>query len=337
MNKFTEATVALWEKTKPKFVTVDADRLEEIASKNALGNFALPSWEEPGILPRDGHAFATHIFWHNAVNFSYTNRLPKDEARATFRKRMGNRTLSGSFAMARCFFAAFGEKPIYADDIIELTDSADRIKKFFSGMNALPLIKERRGNLRRAAFALKKNFGGDPWNIIVEGGWRAFGTKRKPGVVDILIGQFPSVFANDKTRFGNGTAFFYKRAQLFALEYEGRARAGGLRPISGMKEMGPIADYELPRSYRHDGIFAYDGGLERSIQKRRPLRPGSRAETEIRIATVWAQVRELEIMNAKRKRRGLKPLHMGHLDQYRWRKGRAVKSMPHHLCFSTNY
>ncbi len=337
MNRFTEATVALWEKIEPKFVTVNADRLKTIAAANALGDFTLPSWEAPGILPRDGHAFTTHVFWHNTVNFSYTNRLPRDEEKATFRKKMGNKTLKGSFAMARCFYAAFGEKPIYADDIIALTDSSDRMKKFFSGLNTMPLIKERRANLRSAAFALKKGFGGDPWNIVVEGGWRAFAKNGKPGIVDILIGHFPSVFANDKMKMKQGTAFFYKRAQLFVLQYEGRALASGLRPISDMNTMGPIADYELPRSYRHDGVFRYQKSLETAIRERRPLRPGSRAETEIRLATVWSQVRELETMNALRKKHGLRPIHLGHLDHIRWKKGRAVKTMPHHLCFSTNY
>jgi len=345
LNKYSLAVAENWEKMPKKYVFVNEKKLIEKARKVALQDFPLPQWKDNYIFPINNKNFVSHIFWHNVINFCYGHpwaekedgSIVKFEARDVSRKWH-----SGAYAMGACWYRYFGENEILAEDVLRVFGSLSQTKKFFKGRHHLPLVGERRILLTESAFVLNSYFRGNPRNILEEGNYRAFGNSDKKGIVNLLVDNFRLTFGSDKNEIWTENAIFvfhfYKRAQLFVLEYNSRAVASGgqLKPIEDIEEVGPIADYQLPKSYAGERIFSYANSLNEDIKSKEPLESGSKAEVEIRAATVWAQLKELEIINNIRESKKLPLLHIGHIDNRRWNIGRKAVGN-HHICLTTAY
>jgi hypothetical protein len=346
LNYYSKTTIESYKAIKPKFVNIDEARLIAHAEKYATHDFILPRWDTKGVHPQNNLAFPSHCFWHNVVNFCYGHpRRMKNGRILKFRTRdVYGITRSGSYAMGACFYREFGERPILAEDMLPHVESLSKVKKFFRGAVSIPLISERWELLTEAVCRLEEYFKGDPKNILEEGRYKAFGVRRdEPGIVDVLIKFFPETFGSDKFVLecgGHKPLEFnlYKRAQLFVLEYHGRAAqsSGELKPISDIEEIGPIADYELPKALRAEGIFRYSEELEAAIKNLKPIIPNSLPEIELRAGLIFAIHRWLLFVNSFRKELSLAPIHIGHADHFWWELGRKTKEN-HHLCFTTNY
>lgn len=346
MNRYTLEIIRNWKEMPKNSVKINEDKLYAEAEKNACNEFILPKWDEPYINPFNHTAFVSHIFWHNVVNFCYGHPYTenKDGTIKKFKARdISGKIHYGSYAMAACFYRRFAEYPILYKDILPFIKTFSQMKKFFKGFNSMPMLQKRWMMLTESAIVLDVFFQGDPRNILEEGNYKAFGSREKPGIVDILVDKFRLTFGSDSAVIISPLKvfyfYFYKRAQLFILEYNGRAvqSGGALKPIEDINELGPIADYELPRSYNASGIFSYNDYLRDLIQKKEPVFSKSSIEIEIRTATVWAQVKELEMINEIRKKKDLSELNIGHLDYYRWNMGRQLKNINHRICLTTDY
>lgn len=344
MNKYSLAVAKNWERMPKKYVFVNEKKLIKEAEENAFRYFPLPEWNDNYIYPISQKSYVSHVFWHSVVNFCYGHPWirRKDGIVKFSAKDIEGNLQFGAYAMGACWYRRFGENEILAKDVLRVFTSLSQTKKFFKGNHYMPLIGERRILIIESAYVLNSYFQGDPRNILEEGGYRAFDSGGRKGIVNLLADNFRLTFGSDKNELWEKDMIFvfhfYKRAQLFVLEYNSRAVAshGKLKPIEDIEEVGPIADYELPKSYANDGIFSYADSLEKDIELEEPLESGSRAEVEIRAATVWAQLKELEIINNIRRSKGLPLLHIGHLDYYRWLAGRSAKGN-HHICLTTNY
>ena len=326
-----------WSKIDRRFVEVDESKLFEIAARKAIANkLHLPRWTEKGVLPQNARAFASHVFFHNAVNFCYTD--PEGKERETFTVEYGRRTFYGAMAMAVCFYRSFGEKRLTVQDIWRHVRTEAAFKRFFDGKNRIPLLKERRTLLTESLEVLSAFFDGDPFNVFEAGGFRAFGRNGQPGIVDLLVKHFPLAFGQDTAELDGRRFYFLKRPQLMVLEYHGRVsyKSDGIKPIEDVERLGAICDYELPKSYIADGIFRVRGDLLSRIRNRQPLLAGSREEIEMRGATYYAILKEVEAVNLVRTKIGLPPVHVGHIDYQRWMRGQKI-SEPHMLVETTNY
>lgn len=330
-------------------VTFDREALLNVAYEHALGEFELPKWDMPWVEPQGHKAFARHCFWWNVINFCFS--FPSHKNPGSIKKFQaydvyGNIQI-GSCAMAACFYRNFGDFPVYARDMRRVLKSFSKFKKIFRGANSsMPMLKKRYRMLCEACDVLEDRFDGDPFNILEEGNFtviREDGT----GILRLLVDAFPTVFRSD-TFFNDGSGngvfspignfYFLKRAQLFLLMYHDRAvqSNGALSPLRDVFHIGPIADYQLPRGYRADGILKYSPNLACAVDNAKPLYAGGKAELEIRIATTFACWEELSLFNYLRDDAGLPSIHMGHLDFWRWKRGKSSEGNPH-LCFTTNY
>lgn len=341
MNGYSVRAMQSWERLpRKKHVQVDYERLSMHAKSVAEEPFLLPVWDEEGVYPSAHASFPSHCFWHNVVNFCFSYRDPtqngKLEEFRTIDSLGGER--AGSTGMRACFYRIFGEKPIGAPRIRQIAEKPERTRQFFLGHSEIPLIEERRKFLLDASEVISERYRNDPAHILEEGNYRAFGSKSGPGVVDLLVRDFPAVFGSDSTRLGNDSFPFLKRAQLFVLEYHGRAVASGgvLPPIEDIGELGPIVDYEIPRYYHNAEILSYSGPLLEYICNCVPIPSRSPMEIELRGATLYAFYWELVIINQVRAECSLPPIHIGHLDFDRWKRGREITT-PHHLCLTTDY
>ncbi len=334
---YRRETLISWEHIPHRFVEIDTDKLLSAVARRATSNkLRLPRWTANGILPLNARAFLTHVFFENAVNFCYTD--PSGKTKESFTVRFGRQTLKGAMAMAACFHRAFGEKPIKAGDIIRHIETERSFARFFRGENKIPLIEERRQLLWETATILESFFDGDPFNVFVEGNFSAFGSKEEPGIVDLLMKRFPLAFGSDTAELDGRKFYFLKRPQLMVLEYHGRVshKSDGLPAISGIERLGAIPDYELPKTFVADGIIQMRRDLAERIRDRKALPAGSREEIEIRAATCWAIYHEIDITNKARASVHLPPIHIGHIDYFRWTRGQQIKT-PHMLVATTNY
>lgn len=351
MNTSVRQILAAWEQMPKKHVTVNDEKLrsDTYAAVAAGQTFELPSWQIPGIYPASHEAFPSYVFWRNAVNFCYNHpvkladgTLLKFEAEDSFGKKQ-----NGAFAMSACFYRAFGERPILASDMFPHLKSLSALKLFFAGYTDMPLLAERYDILYDCAQKLEKKFAGDPMNIFRSAHYAAHGTRHggiyQHGIIETLEDTFKFAFTDvgylcaadhPPARF-----VFQKRANLVVVEYNGRAVASGnvLTPIEDMETVGPVPDYELPKSYEADGIFSYSPELYAMIDAAKPILQDSRMEIELRMATVWAQCQELKLINEARAVKMLSPLHIGHVDFYRWYRGKKSVNRPPHICYTTNY
>ncbi len=336
INANVEHILEVWDRMPREHVSVNSNKLkaDSYTAVAVEQKFELPTWQVRGVYPESPMSFPSHIFWLNDINYAYnhpvkltTGGLLKFQVSDCFGRRQ-----SGAYALSACLYRAFGDQPILAKDLLPHLRSLSAFKRFFAGFNSMPLISERREMLAEAVLRLEQFFGGNPVNIFSEAQYNAH------AIIEILEDLLPLSFTDTGSLLPYAAELnFQKRANLMVVMYHDRAVASGgvLAPIKDIATVGPIPDYELPRSYEADGIFSYGAGLSQKINNAEPIEPGSKMELEIRLATVWAQYYELKWLNRARAVTGLPPLHIGHVDYYRWSRGKKAKGRLPHICLTT--
>lgn len=349
LNPYTDSVMRVWMKEYvPAHVVVLYGKIEETAAAMAVEEMKVPDWKLPGGFPEDNRAFVIHNFWLNTVNFAFSHfggkynkyRLP------------GGPLFVGAFACAAAFMRGFKQIADRASDesdgeatvaqMYDITLSLKKTKRFFRGENGIPMAGERRKNIRTAVGALLQKYGGEPWNILEEADWYAYEHGGRPGITDLLVRDFGPVFDDRDTLVLDSGAtrelLFMKRAQLLPLMIHGRALGSGgeLPAIRDIEKLGPVADYSVPNALRHLGILEYSPELAKAVDNRSEIVAHSKAEIEIRMATVAAMAELLAETNALREKAGRAPITMAELDYAVWSLGRKAKYL-HHLTRTTAY
>lgn len=324
MNCYTRELCDFWKQYKPRFVKINTGRLAYLAEDLFLQKPTIPDWQTPE-LPLFSQNFISHLFYICAIDFAFTHFAPP------YRSFSLSPTISGSAAASMCFLRHFGNNPISAERMMAIALDETQLGRFFQGLNLPPLLSERGTNLAETAAVLKTHFDGNPLNLLQQ-------SRYDPNrLIQMLIKYFPIAFGSDYYRVnaktqGNSAEqliFPNKRAQLFALIYHGRAvhSSGALKPLQNAEDIGPIADYQVPKYLRAVGVLEYAHILDKKIDCREILPFGSTEEMEIRVATVYAVC---ELMR-------LTGLIMPALDHFLWTEGQKVKHLNHHLTPTTAY
>lgn len=317
MNKYTKQVCEFWTKNSSQHVTVDKTKISLLRKKMRNAKLQVPNWQMPGILPQNPTAFISHIFFINAVNFAFTHFEPP------YDKYAFNKNILGAPASSACFCRQFGEKPINPSEVLDITLSQTKTKKFFQGINLPPLIEERRLSLRAAAAVLKISFDGHVENILEAA---KFNVNQ---LIEQMIMFFPLSYGADYYKSKSNLLFLNKRIQLWMLIHQGRAMhsQGKLPLLSHIEDIGPVADYQVPRYLHAAGILKYSSSLLEKIEQRKIIPYGSPEEIEIRCATVFAVCELLK----KTK------LTMMEIDYFLWSEGRKIQTVNHHLTPTTAY
>lgn len=328
MNQWTRQIVSSWfhPDFEKKYVSIDFVKLVSVAEDLAKQEMQVPDWKMPEVLPMDSKAFLSHLLYINAVNFAFTN------FESPFEKfKVGN--FSGSTAMTHCFYRKFGEKPIKYSEILQITDSLELTGKFFRGYTKMPLLDERRKNLREVALQLSGWFGDNVMNLLEESHWNAI------EIIKNLKLYFWNSYGRDESNFWDGKRWwwlpFHKRPMLFAMMYHGRSSSDKNFPkLKNPEVIGPVSDYAVPNGLRGTGILVYDNALAEKIDAQTELSPNEREEIEIRTATVVVLNELLRRVNGKRPQN--QQITMAELDYQIWTLGREI-SLKHHLTETTAY
>lgn len=336
MNYFVKRMRDFWEglicARQNRFVTVSDIALENAAREFSLQEPQAPDWLIPNLLPRSNRAFVSQLLYLSGINAAGTHFVtpwPKYKVEQ----------YEGSEALTRCFYRRFGEKPVRAEEIMDMTDSPKKTREFFQGENLPPLLENRAPHLREIAQIMYNGFDDEPLNLLEQANFLAVNPDDDWGLgaVELLANLCPVAFGQDKHPVRKDL-IFYKRPQLFVLMYQGRAmHSGGELPlIKTPHRIGPISDYRVPNTLRHRQIFFYSPDLAEKIDQREEIPRHSKEELEIRIGTVYAVAELLNRINNYRLSRNAKPWTIIELDYPLWKAGRNVPH-PHHLCRTTDY
>ncbi|MBI2036906.1 MAG: hypothetical protein HYT14_00920 [Candidatus Liptonbacteria bacterium] len=346
LNPYTDSVMRVWMKEYvPAHVVVLYGKIEETAAAMAATEMKVPDWKLPGVFPEDNRAFVIHNFWLNTVNFAFSHFGGK------YNKYQlpGSPMFVGAFACAAAFlrgsgflYGKDGGGHLSATQMLGITSSLKKTKRFFRGGNGIPMAGERRANLDEAARTLLEDYRGEPRNILEEADWHAYEHGGKPGITDLLVRDFGPVFDDRETlALDSGETrelLFMKRAQLLPLMIHGRALGsrGELPAIRDIEKLGPVADYSVPNALRHLGILEYSPALTQTVDRRVEILAHSKAEIEIRMSTVAAMAELLAETNVLREKAGKLPITMAELDYAVWSLGRKAKYL-HHLTRTTAY
>ncbi|HEX7041985.1 MAG TPA: queuosine salvage family protein [Patescibacteria group bacterium] len=348
-NRYTKQVLENWKRIESrglnKYVTLDYEKLSEIATDHFADNFQIPRWNEEGIYPRDNTAFKAQAIVSSVFNFAYNKpgkTGDKYNASAISKDDIPSPKfpLSGSMSMQRKIYEAFGENPDITSDMLRPFDSKNGIKKLFG---EIPLLDERQKVLDDYTRGLDKYYEGSTAKILDDlkthsrrGNTRlnAFGKK---GLVEELISKFPIAFGEDKQSLYGYSMPFYKRAQLVAALIHGREVNDGQNGISDIAKLGAIADYQLPRALKSLGILKYNPELSNLVDNWQIIPKGSSMEGEIRASTVVAIQKMMDEINTKRLQNKLPSINMCHMDFWLWSMGRADKTSLPHLTPTSNY
>jgi hypothetical protein len=236
----------------------------------------------------------------------------------------------GAFAMWACLQRAleWGIDLLQGEVLQEISFSD--LQDLFTGDSCIPLIRERWEVLREVGAVLHERYQGRFRNFFQAQPPRAFG---KDGYVVRLLESFRS-YRDESTHQSTGAILkFEKRAQLLGMMYQGRATSSALSPeLEDAAELGPIADYGVPKALHSLGILRYAPQLQTRITSGRFIAKDSVAEQEIRAQAVRAQIMLLEALNRTRSQE----LTFIQLDYKLWTLGCATDE-PHHLTVTTAY
>lgn len=323
VNPFTSTLAPVWQ--NPSSVWIDLPALESTATRIAGGAFPTPAWRED-VFPRDDLQFLDFIGIGNAINFAFTTFDTRESFAVEFR---GVRW-RGAFAMWACLQRALDQGVDMVDGKVLQQITLSEIRDLFRGQPAIPLLHERWTILQQIGRTLCERYNGRFRNFFRESEARAFGPG---GYVTKLLEHFPS-FRDESTHHSTGAVLrFEKRAQLLAMMYQGRATSADTFPeLADSAELGPIADYGVPRALHSLGILRYDSLLESQILAGQLVEKDSAAEQEIRAQAIQAQLLLLDRINRLRSER----ITFVQLDYGLWTLGRGVDE-PHHMTITTAY
>lgn len=349
MNAWTTQSYNAWKhmvlNNLNVFVTVDYNSLRRVVDKYKFDKLEVPSWRFPGVYPEREWAYAASCITASVFNAAYNL---SDEPGAKFsviNPDDPSKPFTGAFAMYRTLYAHFGETIIQARDLWPHVKNPEAMSLFFGGIKKMPHPELKSSCGIDYALGLEKHFQGNPLNIIEEAlVWDEF-LKRKvlrafnggKGLVELLVSRFPVAFGED-VQLLHGFAFpFYKRAQLVAVLLHGRALDswGVLPAIADINEVGPIADYEVPKALRHLGILKFSDELVHRVDSWLEISKDSAMEIEIRASMVHAFC---ELMLNFRGQRGYgEVLNICHLDYWLWKMGKEAKHLRPHLTRTSAY
>ncbi len=131
--------------------------------------------------------------------------------------------------------------------------SIQDVGEIFAGESLILMLQERRAILNEVGKVLSELFDGRFRNVFLNRQAIAFG---RDGLVNRLVDSFPSFRDEGVHRATDAPLKFQKRAQLMAMMYQGRAVSSGvLRRLRDSADVGPIADYSVPRALHGSGIL----------------------------------------------------------------------------------
>ncbi|MBI2041647.1 MAG: hypothetical protein HYT20_01325 [Candidatus Nealsonbacteria bacterium] len=329
-NPYVRTLGPVWENTKN--VTINEKMLQKLIrdmkQKKENGELIIPAWDTPNAQPPIGCSLTewlNYVCTANTINFAFSNfNYPCEKFSIEYPKGV---FWKGAFAMGASLMRAREENiPIFdAWYLSEISiEDVGRIFRSIDEDHQIPMFRQRWEIFREIGKILASEYDGSWLDLFEKANWLAFNNGK--GIVEQLVANFPSF--RDTRVYGGRLLEFHKRAQLLVMEYYGRAfNSKGAFPIIGdIEDIGPIADYEVPKALEYLSVLEYSPNMKAAIQSHFVFSPDDAIEVENRLAMSCVMKKICDEVG----------IGMPQADYYIWEIGRKAKS-PHILVPTINY
>jgi len=316
-------------------ITINEDRIEDLAAEWAPQEFKLPNWRAP-VFPDESTAGTSvddvldFLFIGNSINFSFRDFSSNDKFVAEY----DGVEWAGAFGMWACLKRAYDQgKPILDGEYLSTLSKAD-VERLFEPADgtSIPMLDERHQILCQVGDRLATDYDGRFHNFLADCQPKLFAETE--GIINRLVDEFPS-FSDVGTLQGPGSDIqipFHKRAQLAPAMAYGRFDGTPAFELEDPNAFTVFADYNLPNVLRHLGVLEYDLTLRSTIDNRELIDAGSREEVELRVATIAGADLLMEELNRRRET----PVYGPHMD-YKLFSVRDDVTTPIHKTRTTAY
>lgn len=267
-----------------RFADIDQDAIARIAAEIGQFETAPPGWSDD-LHFRDGAwRTAGWVMALDALNFCFWGTSADPHER--WRVEWDGTPHDGYWALVAALRRGIDEgvELWNPKTLANLTDAetARLLRPSDPASPSIPLLAARAANLRELGRGLLA-FSPEPdaaARLIASAGGSA------ARLVELVARRFSSF--NDVAILDGREVRFFKRAQILAADLHGAFSGAGPGRFDDLASLTAFADYKVPQVLRGLGALRYEAGLAAAIARRELIPAGSRAEIEIRAATVWA-------------------------------------------------
>lgn len=311
-----------------RFVTIDHERVEEVAERLATTPEPPPDWSTDLHPPaRDAEELANLVLVVDALNFCFWS-VP-GAARPRWQVTYEGTTYDGYWALAAALRRAVEAGHALADPEYLTTLSEDDVARILAGdpgCEPLPLLHARHQHLHEVGVRLLGRWDGSFLRAI-EG---AHGSA--PRLIRTVLDAFDSF--RDVALWNGHQIYFYKRAQILIADLFGAFEGRGPGEFHDMHTLTAFADYKVPQMLRQFGVLSYAPEVARAIDEYRLVPLDSDEELEIRAATIWG----VELIRQALARHG-RDMPSYAIDWSLWQAGQALDAatQPYHRTLTVFY
>lgn len=330
-NPYTQSVLTAVAKAKPKHVFTNDDKLLEVAGELAQMELKHNDWRAPVFPEADDDTFIAFLIVGNAVNYCFTDFATHQKFDVA---NPGGKPWEGAFAMFAALKRAMEEGMGILNPEFLARLTPEQVQYIFRHVTTqIPMLSSRWDQLVSLGKTAVDNGIENFADIFREADFYAF--RDGKGIVERLVNTFPCYW--DESRWNGHPLQFHKRAQLLPVMYHGRAVSsnGVFQPIKDPGNIGPIADYQVPKALRSRGIIYYSPELAEKVDNGIEIPKYSDMENEVRgIGVVDAMDYLIFEVNWIRSKEA--QIVMGQLDYLLWKMGRDSEGR-HHYTHTTSY
>lgn len=307
--------------TSPKYVKINNNRIDEVASLLQDKHMEIPHWDSPSmyIQSDDFEEMCKYYLIFNAINYCYFDQD---------RKKFQNKDLECSILMRKCLTRAWKDikDPLFLASI----DETYLLGELLQAEGPISLVKERTKALREVGNFLNGNVNFTFRKLFEKHQENAY---RVSQYIPFLLPTWRDPFC--------------KRAQLFVAMVYGRFQDSKDLPITNdsLLDLTVFADYRVPETLIRMGIIIPSAALKTKLHRREFIASGSRKELELRAATIVAADLLIEAINRYNKPN--ETINSLQMDSLLWNIGKNIdeilndvlieKHIVHHFTITTDY
>ncbi len=254
-------------------VRIDHRAVAHAADTLAAQHVEPPAWNYARHYHDGAERTVNYLFLLDTLNFCFWG---KPRWKIEYR----GETLDGYWALAAALKRAVEKNSQVVDAAFMARLTPQELADILRGTGTTPLFVERWRNVRELGATLTNCWNGNAARFVECAAHDA------PRLARMLAENFASF--NDVAIYDNRPVYFFKRAQILVSDLWGAFDHQDWGTFDNLETLTAFADYKLPQILRAWGILKYAPALARKVDAQIELAAGSRAEIEIRAATLWA-------------------------------------------------
>ena len=249
------------------------------------------------------------VFFADTLNFSFWNNDLDAQYEVTYK----GEKYTGYLAMCAAINRALDQGIPLTSPAFFTTLDVDGLGQLLIGDDGIPIpmLQERAACLNEVGHVLEKNWSGSFSEMLQAS------KNSAPDLLQLILDNFPCF--RDGGSFEGTKVSFHKRAQILVADIWCLFEGSGEGRMAGIDGLTMFADYRVPQSLQHYGVFKYSDQLIDHLKAEKLLESGHRWEQEIRGCSIEAVERITAKVKEELAKRGSDAVVNSILvDQYLW-------------------